>query len=225
MKATTFKFKTAFTLIELMIAIALFSAIMVAVYSNWKSIVSGTRVAEQAASDAQRAHIAIHTIEQALLTAQLYDENNKYYSFIVDTSDEKYTAIQFTARLPATFLASTYFGDEVVRQVTFCVEKDKDDYNKNNLVMTQVPILDVNEQRDPYKIVLARDVTLFQLEFWKQVPGKDTDFTKDFLSTNDLPKLVRVSLGVGHLPHNNSLPDQFVMRLVNIPTDRIRSRF
>lgn len=208
----------AFTMMEVMVAIALFGLVMVSIYSSWMSIVRGTKIGLEAANSAQRARIALHTVEDALLTAQFYNENNRYYNVTVDSSNEKFGAIQFTSRLPETFLGSGYFGDEVVRQVTFYVEKG--DGNENNLVMTQVPLLDANEQKDPYKIVLARDVTHFELEFFNPPPfGKDREFGHDYPYTNQIPKLVRVTLGIGHMPGNSSLPNEVVMRLINIPSE------
>lgn len=207
--------KRAFTLIEIMVAIALFALVMVSIYSSWMSIVRGTKIGLETAASAQRARIALHTVEDALLTAQIYAENNRYYNIIVDSKGD-YSAIQLTSHLPGTFLGGGYFGDQTVRQVAFFVEKG--DGNENNLVMTQVPLLDANEQENPYKIILARDVTHFELEFLRHPPN-DKEFTHDFMYTNEIPKLVRITLGIGHMNRDSSLPNEVVMRLVNIPSD------
>ncbi len=211
---------TAFTLIEMMIAIAIFGAVMVSIYSCWNSVVKGTKAGLTAAASAQRGRIALHAVEQALVTAQLFNENNRYYAFVVDSSNEKFSAVQLTSHLPQSFLGSGYFGSETVRRVTFLVERGEGD--QNNLVMTQVPLLDASEQKDPYKIVLARDVTRFNLEFWK--PG-DKDFSPEFNYTNKLPKLVRITLGIGRNGDDSSKPNQLMMRLVNVPSEVVLSRF
>ena len=222
---TTFPFfsqrtpRRAFTLIEILIAMAIFSAVLIAIYSTWMSIVRGTKIGMEAAGDAQRARIAMHTVEHALLTAQLYAENSRYYNFITDKKGD-FSSVQFTSRLPGTFLGGGYFGDQTVRQIAFYVERG--DGDQNNLVMTQVPLLDANEQEDPYKIVLVRDVTHFELEYWTP---NDKDFTSDFSYTNQLPKLVRITLGIGHMRNNPSLPNEVDMRLINIPSDIALSRF
>lgn len=211
---------SAFTLVEMMIAIALFTAVMASIYSCWNTIVKGTKIGLTAAASAQRGRIALHAVEQAMVTAQLFNENNRYYAFAVDTSNERFSAVQLTSHLPQSFLGSGYFGSESVRRVTFYVERGDD--NKDDLVMTQVPLLDAAEQKDPYKIVLARDVTRFNLEFWK--PG-DRDFSSEFTYTNKLPKLVRITLGIGHDGNDFYKPNQLMVRLVNIPSEVVMSRF
>jgi len=209
----------AFTLIEVLISMALFGMVMASVYACWSSVIKGTRVGLQAATDAQRGRIALHTVEQALVTAQFFNDNYQYYAFNAEPGDP-FCAVQMTSRLPDSFLGSGYFGKEVMRRVTFTIERG--DFNQNNLVMTQVPLLDASEAQDPYKIVLARDVTRFSLEYW--CPG-DKDFTSEFLYTNKVPKLVRVTLGIGHDSNNSSRPGQFMVRLVNIPSEVVMTRF
>lgn len=208
-----------FTLLEVMIAMALFTMVMGSVYASWSSVIRGTKIGLQAAANAQRGRVALHTVEQALITCQLFNDNNRYYTFTAESGDP-FCAVQMTSRLPDSFLGSGYFGKEVVRRVTFTVERGE--FNENDLVMTQVPMLDASEAEDPYKIVLARDVTLFSLEYWR--PG-DKDFSPDFLYTNQLPKLVRVSLGIGHDSRNASKPGQFMVRLINVPSEVVMTRF
>ena len=107
-----------------------------------------------------------------------------------------------------------------MRRIAFYVKNGEG--RQNNLVMSQVPLLDANEQKDPYEIVLARDITRFSLEFWR--PG-DKDFSPDFVETNQLPKLVRITMGIGHVNNNSSQPSQVMIRLINIPCDSALTPF
>ncbi len=207
-------------MLELMIAIAIFGSIMVSIYACWINIARGIKVGEIAASSAQRGRVALHTVEQALQTAQCYSYNNAYYVFLADSRDERFSSIEFTARLPDTFLGGGYFGNQVMRRIAFYVKNGEG--RQNNLVMSQVPLLDANEQKDPYEIVLARDITRFSLEFWR--PG-DKDFSPDFVETNQLPKLVRITMGIGHVNNNSSQPSQVMIRLINIPCDSALTPF
>jgi prepilin-type N-terminal cleavage/methylation domain-containing protein len=209
----------AFTLVEVLIAMGLFTMVMGSVYACWSSVLRGTRIGLAAAANAQRGRVALHTVEQALITCQLFNDNNRYYTFLTESGDP-YCGVQMTSRLPDSFLGSGYFGKASLRRVLFTVERG--DYNENNLILTQVPMLDASEAQDPYKIVLARDVTLFSLEYWR--PG-DKDFTPDFLYTNQLPKLVRVTLGLGHDSRNYSKPSQLMVRLVHVPSEVVMTRF
>jgi prepilin-type N-terminal cleavage/methylation domain-containing protein len=211
----------AFTLVEIMVAVAVFAVLMGSVYACWMSVVRGTNAGKTAAVASQRARVAVRALEQAFLTAQMFADNYQYYSFIADSKDERFSTVEFVSRLPDTFLGGGYFGNQVVRRVAFYPKRGED--NKINLVMAQVPLLDANERKDPYEIVLARDVTRFNLEFWR--PG-DKDFDPQFIETNKLPKLVRITLAIGHAKNSSdNTPAQLIVRLVNIPSEAVTTRF
>jgi len=196
----------AFTLIELLVAMSLFTLVLISIFSCWKIIVTGSRVGLEAAASAQRARTGIHTVQAALQTAQMSLGNLDWYTFIADTSG-KFTAVAFTARLPDDFPGSSLFGDNSTRRVTLQVERGED--GKNNLMMRQWPLLVKDE--DPYAIVLARDVSVFNIEFWDD---KEQDWMVDFPATNALPRAMRVALGVGYSPHDINRPQQLVERYV-----------
>jgi hypothetical protein len=121
--------------------------------------------------------------------------------------------LSVAARLPTTFLCSGYFGDNVMRRVTFDVEKDAQD--RNDLVMTQAPILAITSpQYPPKSITLAKDVTFFGLEFWSPT---DNEFKTEFLPTNEIPPMVRVTLGIGHAANDSSVPLNVISRVVAMP--------
>lgn len=200
-------------MLEIMIAMSIFTVIIVAVYSSWAAIVRGAKSGLDAAAAAQRSRIAIRTIEDALLTTQLYTENARYYNFMADTSDAKFAWLSLAARLPETFPGSGLFGDQVVRRVTFSVEPGVD--GTAQLVMTQIPLLLVtNAEVSAYPITLAKDVSLFVLEFWDPTLN---DWTDELLTTNAIPKKIRVSLGVGH-SKNSSQPTELVSRIIAMPS-------
>jgi hypothetical protein len=188
---------------------AIFSLVLISIFQCWKLIVTGSKVGLEAAASAQRARTGILTIQEALQTAQMSLGSLDYYTFEADTSG-KFAALAFTARLPDNFPGSSLFGDASTRRITFQVERDKD--GKNNLVMTQWPLLvAITKDATPYPIVLARDVSVFNVEFWSD---KEKDWVVEFLETNNIPKLMRVALGIGYQPHNFSAPAQLVTRVV-----------
>ncbi len=205
------EFRRAFTLIEVMIAITLLSLVMIAIYSSWAAVIRATKIGETYAAEAQRSRVAIKAVEDALTGAVMYGENIRYYSFET-ASEGDFAGLAFTAHLSSTFPGSGLFGDQSIRRVTFTVEPDQD--RKNQLVMTQVPmLLATNETMTPYPIVLAKDVSLFVLEFWDV---QKSDWAEQFIVTNQLPKMMRVTIGVGHLPNSND-PEEVVSRVIALP--------
>ena len=195
-----------------MVAMALFALIMGTILACWKAVVTGTEVGLKSAEESQHARVAMHTVEDALLTAEMYSENSNYYTFDTDTKD-KFAALSFVSHLPGTFPGANVYGAIEERRVTFVVRAG-DDY-KNDLVLSQTPLLLPGESAQPYDITLARDVTMFHLEFWTPA---DKDWTEEFKYTNALPQLVRVTLGLGHQARSPNDPMLVIQRVVNLPS-------
>ena len=204
--------KAAFTMIELMVAMAVFALIMTGVIATWKCIIRGVEVAELSAAACQRARIGMKTIETALSVVEISKANIEYYSFLSDTSG-KFAAMSFAGRMPASFPGSGYYGDEVMRRVTFDVEEGAD--HVNNLMLTQTPLLAAGfEKSSPYQMVLARDVSSFFLEFWSV---KEGDWEQEWDDTNTIPPLIRVTLGVGHAGNDANTAFALITREIAPP--------
>ena len=209
----------AFTLIEVLIAITIFTMVMAAIYSTWFMIVRASRVAQEAAAQAQRERIAIHTIENSLTQIQSFQASMQYYTFTVQNGDQP--LLSFTARLPDDFPRSGRFGDFNVRQLTYSLEPVADAANntsENDLVLRQYPILegmDPDEQANPY--VLARNVQTFAVECWDT---NAQDWTDEWDDTNSIPPLIRISLVFGAKKDNspNPAPGLAVTRVIAIPS-------
>jgi prepilin-type N-terminal cleavage/methylation domain-containing protein len=200
----------AFTLIEVMIAMALTVMILTAVYSSWTAILRSTRIGINEASRIQRERMTMRTVIDSLLSIQMFASSPGYYAFETDTKSE-YSAISFVAHLPQSFPRGGYYGDQVVRRVTFKVEPGTN--TPAQLVMEQTPMLaDENQQWPP--LVLAKDVTAFTLEFWDT---RANDWAEEWKFTNALPKLVRVTLGTGLPNVMVTKPEDMITRVVALP--------
>ena len=71
----------AFTLVEIMVAIAIFSIVIAAIYSTWTLILRASQVGQNTAAQAQRQRIALRTIEDSLTCIQSFQASMKYYVF------------------------------------------------------------------------------------------------------------------------------------------------
>jgi hypothetical protein len=203
------KEQTAFTLLEVIVAMSVFTFIMISVLGCWKCIVSGKMIAESAAAAAQRARIGIKTVEVALTCTELSVTNIQFYGFITDTTS-KFASVSVAARLPSEFPGSSLYGDTVLRRVAFDVEKDAG--GTNNLMMNQWPLLQaLDDVNTPYGITLARDVNQFMLEFWSK---EQNEWVVEWDPTNQLPPMVRVTLGCGHSARDPDAPYVLYVRTV-----------
>ena len=72
----------------------------------------------------------------------------------------------------------------------------------------------VDEEENP--LVLARNVSLFKLQFFDATP-RVNDWVDEWTQTNQLPKLVRISLGLGQTGRYSSKPMDEVTRTVALP--------
>lgn len=199
-----------------MVSIAVFMLVMGSVIACWRCVVNGKMIAENAAAAAQRARVGMRTVEDALTTAEISSAPGNpgsiyYYQFDTDTSG-KFASLSLAARLPADFPGSGLFGDNVMRRVTFDVENVG---GTNNLVMNQSPLLEVlNDENTPYPITLARDVSIFMLEFWSE---QDGDWATSLDVTNAFPPMIRVTLGVGHPEGRSDVPYDLIVRTIAMP--------
>ena len=157
----------AFTLVEVLIAMAILSMVILAIYSTWMAILRATKTGQAAAAAVQRQRITLRALEDSLMSARLFAANWQHYAFVADTSGD-FATLSFVARLPDTFPRSGRYGGLVVRRVTFAVETGSDSVNQ--LVLRQEPLLlepDVDEQEHP--LVLATPGTGLGLSIVKQI--------------------------------------------------------
>jgi len=97
--------------------------------------------------------------------------------------------------------------------VTFVVDPD------NQLVLRQNSLLAPDDRDfESYPIVLAKEVSVFQLEFWD---GRRGEYIPEWLSTNQLPQVVRVTLGFGSQGRYSKRPAELVSRVVRIPSSAV----
>jgi len=196
MKFKSDKSRRAFTLVEVMVAVAVFSIIVAAIYSTWILVLRASKSGLDTAAQAQRERIAIRTIEDSLQCIQSFQASLAYYSFIVQSADSGGTpTLSFVSRVPEIFPRNGKFGDFSVRRLTFAVEPDKNDGRKNNLVLRQNPILmDMDADEQNYPLVLARNVKDFIVECWDT---NQTEWVTVWDDTNSIPPILRVTLSMG----------------------------
>lgn len=196
-----------FTLIEVMVAIALFGLILIAIYSSWMAILRGSKVGLNAAAEAQRTRVALRAFEESLSSAQLFSGNIRHYWFLADTSED-FAKLSFVARLPFSFPGSGLFGAQTVRRVTFEVEPGPK--QQQQLVLKQTPLLEPPEAAaKPYSIVLAPDIKRFQIEF---LETNRFEWIPEWRFTNQLPRMVRVTLAFGQKGKTSLKPEDIIVQ-------------
>ena len=207
------QFARAFTLVEIMVAITIFSMVIGAVYASFISIMRASQVGRDAAAQAQRQRIALHTIEDALMCIQSFQASQRYYSFIVANGDEP--VLSFASRVPGIFPRNSKFGDFNLRRLNFTLEPAEN--GEKNLVLRQNPILmDMDEDEQKYPLVLARNVRTFAVDCWDT---NQLDWVQEWDNTNSIPPMVRVSLITGgNTAAGRAAPAYSVVRAIAMPS-------
>jgi type II secretion system protein J len=209
--------RQGFTIIEIMVAMAIMAMIVAAIYSSWTAIVRGTEAARKAAAAAQRSRIAMRTLQDALTSARLFSADYQYYAFEAENGDD--ASLSFVSRLPESFPRSGRFGSFDVRRVTFSLESGPGFNSGRQLVLRQCPLLmdmDVDEKEHP--IVLETGVKTFALEFWD--PSQN-DWMDEWNQTNQLPALVKITLQLGGNSLSSHQPPQTITRIVALPATAV----
>lgn len=193
----------AFTLIEIMVAIMVFSMVVASIYATWALVLRATEIGKDAAAQAQRQRVVMRAIGDALMGVQSFQASQQYYWFKLANGDDPY--LSFVARLPDTFPRHNKFVGEAgsvdsnSRRVTFSLAPGGADGEKD-LVLRQSPILqEMDDDEKQYPCVLARNVKVFKIEWWgtnedNQV-GWNTEW--DDTMTNSIPQMLRVELVLG----------------------------
>lgn len=200
----------AFTILEVLVALFIFAAVLVSLYATWKLILQSNAAGLAIAANAQRSRMAIQTVEEAVGSAVLFN-NNTNYAFIADTSGN-FAAVSLVGHLSDSFPASGRFEGERIRRVTFMVENGPD--GTPALMMRQNSMLAADTDTvESYPVLLAKDVSLFTMDFWDV---RKNEFVAEWLNPRQLPPLVRISLGFGVRKRLRTEPDELVTRIVRI---------
>ncbi len=215
----------AFTLIEIMMAMVIFSLVVTAIYATWTLIIKSAKVGLEASAQLQRERIAMRTIEESLGCARSFAADLQHYGFWAENGDG--VMLSFVARLPDSFLRSGRFGDFDVRRVTFSLENGPD--SERQLVMRQSPILmdaDKDENEKEHPLVLARGVNKMAFEFWD---SRQNQWVNEWLQTNQLPKMIKVTLGFTVKKPNQSYgateSRQEISRIVALPSVMVPANY
>jgi type II secretory pathway pseudopilin PulG len=213
----------AFTLVEILLALGIFSLLIACIYSTWLLVIRATVVGKGAAAQLQRERVAIRTIEDGLTCIQSHQASIDYYLFNIQNGDQ--ASLSFTAYLPDTFPRSGEFLENTpdgvpmdyhLRRLTFSLQAG--DHGEKDLVLRQNPILmdlTPSEQNNP--LVLAKNVSDFLIECWDT---NQMQWATEWDATNMLPPLVRVTLGFAA---GNAGGGQVITREISFPSGTMPS--
>jgi type II secretion system protein J len=213
MKTLPRRAAAGFTLIEVLISIAILAGVVATIYSTWTSILKATRVGLDAAAAAQRERLSMEVMEEALAYTEMFMANANWYGFMAEGGDD--SVLSFVSRLPDSFPRSGKYGDLNVRRVEFSLQPGRD--GDKVLVVKQAPLLmefDKDEEAKP--LILAHNVKKLTFEFWNLQRG---EWVEEWTQSNQIPRLVKATLVLGSsktYTFGGSPPDREITRVITI---------
>lgn len=180
----------AFTLIEILVAFAIFGMVIMAIYACYTLILKSAKIGQDASAQIQRERIAMRTVKEALASVMSFQADPQNYSFLAENSDNG--LLSFAARLPEMFPRSSRvaFDGFDVRRVSFSVESGPD--QQRQLVLRQTPLLkEINRDEQEFPFVVAKGVNKMEFEFWDL---KKSDWVDEWTRTNELPRMIKIKL-------------------------------
>lgn len=204
----------AFTIIEIMMAMAIFGLLLTAIYASWTLILRSAKIGLEASARIQRERIAIRTIEESLSCVRSFEADRQHYGFVAENSDAG--VLSFVARLPESFPRGGRFGDFDVRRVSFSLEGGPD--SQSQLVLRQTPVLmEMDQEERDHPLVLARGVSKMAFEFWDD---RKKDWVDDWTATNQLPKMLKLTLTFRRMVAGNVSfhQEEEVSRIIQLPS-------
>jgi len=179
----------AFTLLEVMIAMAILTVVVGAIYGTWRAIMGATRVSRVVATEVQQERMALRWLSQSMTYVMWYQANNDLYYII--TPNDQDNVLSFVTRLPENFPRSGRFDRVPVRRVEFTLQPGKD--GGNDLVLRQRLLTSEDYDQDEleHPFVMMSHVREMETEYYDL---QTQDWVTEWPSSNQIPVRLRVTL-------------------------------
>jgi len=233
-RATPAGRQLGFTLVEIMVAVMIFSMVIAAIYATWALVMRATVVGQDTAIQAQRQRVVLRAIGDALMGVESFQASQQYYWFKLANGNEP--MLSFVAHLPETYPRNDKFVGEATaidasgnihgvdassRRVIFSLIQGAD--GGHDLVLRQCPVLmDMDKDEQQYPLVLAHDVKLFTVEWWGTNDLNNVGWYDEWddKQTNSIPRMLRVHLVMGaNTSKGKDSPDFSATRIYTVPSE------
>jgi type II secretory pathway pseudopilin PulG len=202
---------SAFTLVEVLLAVTLLGLLTIAVASTWSAGLKGWKQSTGLAENLQRQRIILDAITELTQAAIYNPERRTLYAVRNEHDLFQSDTISFVTASDA-LLPQSQISIAGLRRVTFRVNRD----DNPGLVIENSPALQDNDHFGQHDgLLLARDVTALKVRFrdaqngiWKEI----------WSNTDEFPDGIEFTLAFAPIDARGK--QLIVSRLVEIPTAR-----
>jgi prepilin-type N-terminal cleavage/methylation domain-containing protein len=205
--------KSAFTLIEILIAVAIMSLCMALVAMIYTNTIKAWRMGQNVMDELHQGDFVMEQIVSALRSEAFFPNNRQVYGFWLDdkgTQSSAHDEISFVTSSSAFLPSDSQFQNSLHR---LFLTIDSDSNGREGLAVRALPHMakEMKKNEAPVWIVSTR---VKSLDCQVYDMGKK-DWEDDWEDTNKIPNLVKVTITVS--PVHEEDPDLVISRVVEIP--------
>jgi prepilin-type N-terminal cleavage/methylation domain-containing protein len=195
--------RTGFTLLEILLAVAILGIVVTAVYSTWSAALTAWRRGSDVSEVFQRQRIVMDALKELTQSAVFFSTSPQLYTFIGTKTAGLGDSVSFVTASDA-FLPPSEATDAGMRRVTISLEQDQ--YGRKYLAIVNQSALspDDKSSEPPQAHVISMDVSGFYVRYrdaheggwgetWEEtiLPPSALEFTVVFGQQGDrIPRVV-----------------------------------
>jgi general secretion pathway protein J len=203
--------RTGFTLLEVLLAVAILSIVITAVYSTWSAALTAWRRGSDASEVFQRQRIVMDTLKELTQSAVFFSTSPDLYMIVGAKNPGLGDSVTFVTASDA-FLPPSEAASAGMRRVTISLEQDQ--YRRTYLAIVNQPALSPDDQtaEPPQAHVISMDVSGFYVRYRNP---RDGNWDETWEETAIPPSAIEFTVVFGQ--RGDRLPPVVVTRAVDIP--------
>jgi prepilin-type N-terminal cleavage/methylation domain-containing protein len=204
--------QAGFTLLEVLLAVAVLGMLVTAVYSTWSAALNSWRRGSDASEAFQRQRVVMDALRELTQSAMFFEASASLYAFVATSNPGLGDSISFVTASDA-FLPPSEAVSAGMRRVTISLEQDQ--YRRTYLALVNEPALRPNDDKSlepPQAHVISMDVSGFNVRYRDP---RDGSWSEKWEEDQLPPSAVEYTVAFGQ--RNGWSPPIVVTRAVDIP--------
>jgi len=203
--------RAGFTLLEILVAVAILSIVVAALYGTWSAALNGWRRGTDASEVFQRQRVVMEALKELTQSAVFFSASADLYTIIGAKNPGLGDSVTFVTASDA-FLPPSEATDAGMRRVTISLEQDQ--YRRTYLAIVNQPALRPDDQsaEPPQAHVISMDVSGFYVRYRDPRSG---DWDETWEEAALPPSAIEYTVVFGQ--QGGRLPPVVVTRAVDIP--------
>lgn len=208
----SYRSPTGFTLLEVLLAVAVLGMLVTAVYSTWSAALNSWRRGSEATEAFQRQRIVMDALGDLTQSTIFFQQSAALYAFVAKTNPGLGDSISFVTASDA-YLPPSEAIAAGMRRVTISLEQDQ--YRRTYLAIVNAPALRPNDDPSLPQLqahVISMDVSGFSVDY---LNPQDRTWSKKWEENQFPPLAVEYTVTFGE--RDGRFPPIVVTRAVDIP--------